>query len=470
MAFFDVETAHPEYEALATRRKRARDCVSGQDAVREAGDIYLPRLSGDNINGLENDRDFGRRLARAPFFNASSRTVDGLVGLVFRKPPQVDAPGIDQYLDDVTLTGQDFGGFAESVLREVQTVGNAGVLVDYPTAGVGVTLADVQAEGLRPSLTLYTAENIINWRTTRVRNRVVLSQVVLREDKTTHNLDGFGSQTTPQWRVLDLDPDTGVYRIRVFQKDENANTIQVEDDVFPIMGGSTIMFIPFRFFGDGFVDEPPLIDLYNTNITHYQVSAAYHGGLHVSGLPQPWIAGWAPDFEDGPKTLSSEVSWCFPNPDTKVGYLEFRGDGLKNHTDAMSRLEMQMAVLGARMLEPQKKGTEAADTAAIHRAGENSVLASMVQGVRAGLEKCLIWFAGFEGSQQDNISVSLNTDFSATEMDPARITALIAGWQAGAIPKSVLAYQWVTGELTPPGTTVDAVEDGIVDQDYTGDV
>ena len=66
---------------------RARDVLAGEDAVKAGGEKYLPRLD----NHIDEQYDAYR--ARASFFNASARTADGYVGLVFRRPPFVKVSG-----------------------------------------------------------------------------------------------------------------------------------------------------------------------------------------------------------------------------------------------------------------------------------------------------------------------------------------------------------------------------------------
>ena len=84
-------------EAIAaayTRWKRNRDIISGEDAVKAAGDKYLPRL------GNQTEADYAKYLARVPFFPGASRTHDGLLGLVTRKDGVLDAPaGLSDIFD-----------------------------------------------------------------------------------------------------------------------------------------------------------------------------------------------------------------------------------------------------------------------------------------------------------------------------------------------------------------------------------
>ena len=81
-----VNSTHPDYDASAAEWLRARDVLAGEDAVKAAGERYLPRLDS------QTDEEYLAYRARACFFNATRRAADAFVGLVFRKAPFVKIP------------------------------------------------------------------------------------------------------------------------------------------------------------------------------------------------------------------------------------------------------------------------------------------------------------------------------------------------------------------------------------------
>ena len=76
-----------EYDANLMTWLWARDVLAGEDAVKAATDKYLPKLE------CQSDEEYAAYLARAAFFNATARTADGFLGLVFRRAPFVKIPG-----------------------------------------------------------------------------------------------------------------------------------------------------------------------------------------------------------------------------------------------------------------------------------------------------------------------------------------------------------------------------------------
>ena len=363
-----VDTKHSEYHEYYEIWERCEHASEGQDEIHEKGIKYLPRLSG------QNDAEYYAYKQRALYFNATARTIDGLTGMLFMKPETIEAPAaMDSIIADVTMGGLSLHQFAEVISEEVITIGRCGVLVDYPPIVNAVTLAQAQAQGARPYATMYDAESIINWKTGRINNVEQLTLVVLEEE---YEIDGdeFESKCEPQWRVLDL--AEGAYRQRVFRKDNRGDFILVEE-IYPQINGRVINRIPFEFFGvrdnTPCVDKPPLLDLVDVNLSHYRTTADYEHGLHFTGLPTPVVTGYYSDDKSASLRIGSGTAWLLPDPQSKAFYLEFTGQGLGELREALRSKEAMMATLGARILAPEKRAAEAAQTANIHRSSENSV-------------------------------------------------------------------------------------------------
>jgi len=75
-----VNSTHPDYDVAAVEWSRARDVLGGEDAVKAGGEKYLPRLDS------QSDEEFAAYVKRASFFNATARTAEAYMGLIFRHP------------------------------------------------------------------------------------------------------------------------------------------------------------------------------------------------------------------------------------------------------------------------------------------------------------------------------------------------------------------------------------------------
>jgi hypothetical protein len=447
---------HKDYVAMAPKWQRCRDVSAGQDSIHAAGEAYLPKLKD------QTQEDYAAYVKRATFYNATWRTIAGLLGMLFRKSPDLEVPvGLEDHISDVTMSGVPFQIFAQQIAEECMVVGRVGVFVDYPVVDTEtMTEADVLALNLRPSMNIYKAESIINWRCRRVNNKYVLSQVVLKEVHSEQVDEFTDGKPEDRYRVLDLvDVASGesvrtVYRIRLFKLDERGNPIQIGVDSIPQMNGDPLAFIPFYFIGvddtTPDVDEPPLIDLVDINLSHYLTMADWEHGAHFTGLPTPVVSGYSPPNNDGEAPdklyIGSTTAWVFTDPLAKAAYLEFTGQGLGTLKDLCERKELMMAILGARMLEVQKKGVESADAAGIHRSGEQATLASAAQAISMGLAQALQTFSEWAG-MSGGVKFSLNREFMPTQMDAEKLTALIMGWQKGAYSYDTLFSNLKQGEV-----------------------
>jgi hypothetical protein len=468
-----VNTEHPEYIATKDRWARMRAVAAGQDKIHEGRERWLPRLSG------EGNADYNSRLKRSSFFNATARTIEGLVGMVMRVDPKVElTESVRPMLEDVTKSGVSFATFTGQVLEEVLTVGRSGVLPDFPSlppraeGQPAPTVAEVQAMNLRPHLVMYRAESIINWATEWIDNKTATSMVVLSEFARVPGVDEFEVKVEQRWRVLDLAFGAlgfpgRAYRVRVFRSRPNGGGFElVGEPVFPLLNGQPMKSVPFQFIGpknnEAAVQKPPLLDLADVNLSHYRSTSDRKHGAHLTALPQPWANKINPAFGPDGAPVKQEWKiggtdlWTFPN-DSQVGMLEYTGQGLSTLKEEIEREEKQMAVLGARMLEQQQRQVETAEAAGIHRSGEQSNLQMVAGVVGAGLSPAMSVFDAWGGGQ-GVATVALNKDLMPTAISSQELTALVAAWQNGALSKEALFYNLQTGGIVPESTTYEEHE------------
>lgn len=427
-----VRTTHREYDQYIEVWRTCDNVVQGQRAMHKAGERYLPRLAD------ETTVSYKARLARSDFYNATWRTIAGLVGMAFRKPPTIMLPAaIEPFADNIDLAGTTLYTFAKEVTEEVLEYGRLGLLVDHPMMPENITTlnaAAAEAQGLRPTLKKYAPENIINWRWITRGNATVLGMVVLKE-KAEVQKGEFEFGLEDRYRVLDLD-ENGVYRQRVYRIDEKGRDELVQGPIYPMMRGQVMGMIPFFIMGTNGLaldcDEPPLIDLIDANIAHYQVNSDYRHGLHFTALPTLFLAGVTQDEKADPFYVGSSAAITSPDPNAKGSYIEFTGQGLTPIKDALASLEQRMAVLGARMIADEQRQVETLGATEIKRTGENSVLASIVISVSQTMEAALKVMAEWAGAGGE-VKFEISREFLPAGMDPAKMRELLAAWQAGAL-------------------------------------
>ena len=441
MAGKGVSATHPEYELMSGQWRKCRDAAQGERAIHAAGEMYLAKLAA------ETSSDYNARRKRTPFFNATWRTISGLRGMLFRKPPIISAPAaIEKYFADIDMAGTGLDQFAAEIAEESLTVGRVGILVDYPAApSGGATVAQIESMGLRPYLQIYKAETIINWREARINNVQRLVLAVLAESASS-SADEFSHKTEPRYRVLDI--FEGAYRQRVYKVDERGED-ELLSEVFPMIGGAQLDYIPFLILGADCIGpevyDPPLIDLVDMNLHHYAVSADYEHGCHFSGLPSLFISGFRQEETDPIIYIGGPTANVLPDAAARAYFVEISSNFAALRVNLEDK-KSQMAVLGARMLETQRDGVEAAETAAQHRKGEESLLAGIANNLSSGLEAALMWLAEWLRAAGE-ISVQINRDFMPMRMSGQEMSALVGAWQSGAISHQTLFENLQRGEI-----------------------
>lgn len=459
-----LRDCHKEYKDHLLRWELCGDLFEGEHCIHEAGEKYLTKLQD------EDDKAYKARLEMTPVFGAFPRTVLGLRGMMFRKPMTIEVPpAITDMLNDIDLAGTTLQGLAQDIVEDALVYGRVGLLVDYPQAPEGATRADAVTFNLRPMIVKYDAKAIYNWRTERINGATVLSQVRLYEEELVQDpKDEFKTTIEKRYRVLDL--VDGKYRQRLF-KDVAVNgtvtsEVQIDEDVYPMMNGTHLDFIPFVVVGVDCigidVEAPPLIDLATTVLHHYQQATSYERGCFFSGLPTLFVSGVNNENADGTPfniSIGGNLANILPRPDSKAYFVEVAGnfEALRTNLEDKKR---EMAVLGARMLELQKAGVESADAIARRMSGEESLLSIMSQTISMGLMRAMQWFSAWAGANGE-IKIELARDFMPVGMTSQDMVAQIGAWQQGAISQQTLFDNLKAGEIINSDVTYEQEQERI---------
>lgn len=439
------------YTTLLPIWAKCRLAVSGEDAIKASSKLeeIVPPLSA------QDDIEYKAMVSRGVYFNATGRTVEGLIGMAFRKAVAVTAPAaLNPILEDMMLSIDNkvtFNDLCERALDQDIVVGRVGYLVEYPEVSTaGMSAAQLQASMIRPYVAEYYAENIIDWRYERIGSGSQLSMVRLIEVVEDWAEDGITRTEVKQERRLLL--INGQYVQRIYRED-----VQFGDDKIPTLGGKPLSFIPF--YCDLESTKPPILDLANVNLHHFATDVDHKNGAHYIGTPTPMFAGF--QFAEGdPFRLGASGGYSTANPDATWGYLEFEGSGLSELREIKKELSEQMAILGARFLEAEKSGVEATETVQLRRVGETSVLAGIVNKRSRMMQDMLVFMAQWAGVSGE-ITVQINTDFDEVGMSAQDKLAFFQMMQGGAISEQTFFYNMKKGEVYEPNTTFEDEQERI---------
>jgi Domain of unknown function (DUF4055) len=445
-----VTREHPSYVAQQRAWKMFEDAAAGELQIKAARETYLPRPNPSDTS-QENKERFEAYLRRAVYYGVTGRTLKSFVGMAYMTDPTVDLPpAISGLADDISGSGLTLLQQSQSALSEVLKAGRAGLLADYPKTSGEISKAQLLTQQIQPTLTLYRAMDIRNWRVSKVGGKYMLVLVVLAESKEEAEEDGFGVKETGCYRVLKLAPivpgsTTLVYTVEVWEQqagaDLNTRTWSVADTFQPKRGdGTNWSEIPFTFSGsennDWTVDDAPLGDLAFLNIAHYRNSADYEDSVYTVGQPQLWVAGLDERWRDWLQIkgiyLGSRAPLLLPK-EGSAGLLQASPNTLAK--EAMDAKEKQMAALGARLIQAintVKTATQQESEDGV----AHSVLSLCCENVSSAYRKALGWCAIFASADDSEVDFSISGEFTRSALDGPTLTVLMQMVQAGIMPMS----------------------------------
>lgn len=444
------ELCHPDYRRRFPEWTMMRDLQEGQTAVQDREEIYLPRRTHMT------PQDYAFYLSQAEFFNAVAPTKQDWLTRIFRRPISMQTPiSIDP--DTIARDGRSFRRLARDLTDEVLLVNRVGLLVDLPPFATS---------NPKPYVVQYPAESIIWWD----ENATGVTGVLLAENRPANDRRSmFSSKTTIRCRYLGLDENGDYFQLE--GTEEFFSTMQtppLEGRNYVEIRQKRLKYIPFYVFsaqGDKVQPGKPLmLDIGHKNIAHYKATARLNMARHYVASPI-YVAKYAdsrgtanfPGLDDGEDAdalvIASEFVWELgKDDDAKI--LQMNGNGLETLENALTEIEDQMRVLGAR-LTGQSKGTAArsAVTDESDKDSNESNLLDVVENVSRGLEAVLKTVADWRGAQ-GLIRVQLNKQFFAKRLGAREISAI----------------DRALGRSIPPSQVYDLMhENGWIDEDMTLD-
>lgn len=442
-----IDTPHPAATAMHDAIRLPRTLLGKTAAMREAGETYLPREPAESIEAYKD------RLKRSVLFNGFGKTVEDMRGRVFSKEVVLedDVPAqIVEWSENIDLAGRNLSVFAAHVFDQALVDGVAYILADTPAATEdGATLA---TQG-RPYLVQVQAQDVIGW--THVpgpTGEPVLTSLRFYET-VEEQIDAYHSQVIKQIRVL------LPFSYEIWRKVKKAGG---EEWALYASGARDLEAIPLAVVylnRTGFMTgAPPLQDLADLNVAHWQSGSDQRQILHSARVPILFGSGFP---EDIPIVISASMMTRASNPAAKLAWVEHSGGAINAGRDDLKDLEMRMQAMGLQLLVDQSGRTATGESR--DDAKENSRLAQFVDALKDGLEMALGWVAVLGGIGTDPMqaggSITLNKDFGIDAAGIEDIRGINELYRNGLI-----SQETAIRELLRRGFLVDSLD---VDQELT---
>lgn len=469
-------------------------------------ELALPRLSGH----ANNDKAYDAYVENAHFAPYAARAYSLLAGLLQMLPLKLEIPDrLKPFVERVS--GPDapvtIWQFAEQIEAELLTNYRCGVLVDYPVIEGPVTVA--AASKIYPTMTVYSAEEMVNWRFTTVNGERRLSLMVLHELIEEEDADDpFCAKLIEQWRVLRLVPiaeaqggqppadgSSLVYQVEIWRSPDGeglrkgAAPRQIDrvDVSWPRRAGRYMSAIPFNAAPAGSLDEPekPILrDVITENVGHFRVSALHRQALLYIGNPQPVITGWDPHEETLPIDRETKEGtapskrgggkaaapvWTFgskkvitiKNPDAKASMWSMSAADVAPLSDEKKEHQERIVVMVGNMLRSRGGSNIAERTEKLQRMADHAPLVVIAkdtgEAVTWGLRTTAEWMLEPEASVE-KISAAIDATQLMAGLSPADALSLSELVLRGDISLVDLREALRAGGLIAQGRTDEAID------------
>ena len=374
----------------------------------------------------EADDSYDVRLSKAVLSPFYKRLELLLAGMLTRKPVRLTdvSDQVTEQLFDVDLEGNDLQTWLFATARVALRYGHVGVLVDAPIAG----------ENGRPYWITISPRELLGWRTEVTDGKQRLTMLRIAETVTVP--DGkYGEKDVQRVRVL----TPGAYEIH--EKDEKGDYKVVDE------GTTSLSEIPFAVAyanRTGVMESmPPLDDIAELNLQHYQVSSDLSNILSVSAIPLLAIYGFPQSAEE----ISAGPSEAISLPETaSAGYIEPSGNSFDAQFKQLEQIENKINGLGLAAVLGAKLVGESAEAKRIDRSQGDSTMMVIAQQMQDLIDNCLRFHAEYlqepvAGSSQ------VNRDFMGQRLEPQEIQALLQLYTAGTITQDTLLNELANGDV-----------------------
>lgn len=403
--------------------------LGGTYKIRKGTRKFLPQ------EPRELDESYDNRLQRsvlAPYYVRLERM---LAGMLTRKPVRLDdvSDQIREQLFDVDLQGNDLQTWLYNTSRICIRYGHVGVLVDAPKAG----------ENGRPYWIAISPRDIIGWRSELKDGKQELTQLRLSEKILVP--DGlYGEKQVEQVRVL----TPGAFEI--FQKDQKGDFRVVDE------GTTSLSEIPFSVAYSNRVGVlesfPPLADIAELNLQHYQVQSDLGNQLHISAVPMLALFGFPAAAEE----ISAGPGEALALPEgASANYIEPAGNSYDAQFRRLDQIASQINELGLAAVMGAKLSAETAESKRIDRSQGDSTMMVVAQQMQDMIDNCLRFHADYLQESQAGSSL-VNRDFMGARLEPQEIQALLQLYTAGTVTQETLLLQLEAGEVLGDDFDVEA--------------
>ena len=176
---------------------------------------------------LETPEEYELRVRHTPIDNHCRNVIQIYSSFLWRVPPSRDYgsltgdPQLEAFLTDADLDGRSFNSVMRDLQINASIYGNCWAIVDKPQVNTKTRAEELQQD-IRPYLSIYTPENIVNWNYSRaLSGKFFLNLLVVIEDINTER--AIIKVFTPE--------DISTFEVKNYMREYSKQDIRLLDEV-----------------------------------------------------------------------------------------------------------------------------------------------------------------------------------------------------------------------------------------------
>jgi len=162
-----VTTVHPEYRRWISIWRFLRDSYVGGLDYQEG--CYLTRYQ------FESEEEYRSRILQTPIDNHCKSVIHTFNSFIFQNPVKREygtlgnLPTLEPFLEDADLEGRSLDAVMRDINIQSSIYGHCWIIIDKPATEVGTRAEELQ-QGIRPYISVFTPENVLDWQYSRLPN------------------------------------------------------------------------------------------------------------------------------------------------------------------------------------------------------------------------------------------------------------------------------------------------------------
>ncbi|MBG89589.1 MAG: hypothetical protein CMO80_22200 [Verrucomicrobiales bacterium] len=450
-----LTNAHPLYTAMQEVWELGRDSFGGEPAIKDKRDKYLPPTSGMRNDGFgkvansEGDLAYEAYLIRSYYPDTYAEAVESAVGVMHRKPAQIELPKRMESLFDVaTNDGEDL----QLLLRRI----NAMQLTEGRLGLLG-TLEEVDGK-VMPKLIVHNALSVFNWDDTLNQDAGQNLRFIEINESDYKMSPSYSWEWKNKVRVLAIinaegqivgfdeegELESGVYGYAIL--DDTQAELQSATFEEITYKGTELDRIPFTFINSKDLscvpDKPPLDGLARLALAIYRGEADYRQNLFMQGQDTLVRIGFVEGTDENGDKIRTGAGAAIDVPvNGDAKYIGVDGSGLSEQRESLKSDYEKADKKTAKLMA--NGSNESGEALKVRVAAQTATLPQIAETGAAGLEKVLRDLAVWLGEDPDKVVVKPNLEFAGTNGDGQTLTQIVQAKTLGAPISEQSIHAWM---------------------------